>query len=382
MGKGSSAPSADPNIGIAALKQAQLGEDWLSIAKEQFDVANERNDKLDALTTEVTADQLDASKQAQQWAAEDRSRYKSVFQPLQDEFIETANNWDSKERQDTVAAEAKADVINNAAAASAQRSRSMAAMGVSPTSGRYAGVERAADTNTALAAAGAENNARSTTRKEALALKSDAINMGNGLPSQAASSLGLGVSAGSSAAGTTATSNNAYNSSVGILQSGYGTAMSGYASQAQTLSSLYGQQLQAYQLNQQNSGSFLGTLGSIAGTAAGAIISDENLKEDKAPAKGVLAAVREMPVEEWSYKDGLGDEGRHIGTYAQDFKRATGKGDGHSIPIVDAIGVTMGAVKELDAKVQQLSAALPKGRGISREAKPKSASRSVIRKAA
>lgn len=98
------------------------------------------------------------------------------------------------------------------------------------------------------AAAGAENNARSTTRKGALALESNAINIGNGLPSQASSSLGLGVSAGSSAVGTTATSNNAYNSSVGILQSGYGTAMSGHASRAQTLSSLYGQQLQACQL--------------------------------------------------------------------------------------------------------------------------------------
>ena len=39
---------------------------------------------------------------------------------------------------------------------------------------------------------------------------------------------------------------------------------------------------------------------------------------------------------------------------------ATGKGDGTSIPIVDAIGVTMKAVQELDQKVEKL------GRGLAR----------------
>ncbi|MEW6125024.1 MAG: hypothetical protein AB1698_20660 [Pseudomonadota bacterium] len=65
--------------------------------------------------------------------------------------------------------------------------------------------------------------------------------------------------------------------------------------------------------------------------------------------------MRGMPVEEWTYKEGAGDGGRHIGTYAQDFRRETGKGDGKSIPVIDAIGVTMGAVKELDAKFEQIA---------------------------
>lgn len=387
MGKGSKAPSADPNIGKAALMQAKLGEDWLAIAKEQYGIENRRADELAAVANEVSRHQLDASRQSQQWATEDRQRYKSVFQPMQDEFIDTAQGWDSEERQGKMAAEARAGVINNAADAAAQRSRSMAAMGVDPTSGRYAGIERAADTTTALAAAGAENNARNQVRKEAIALKGDAINMGNGLPAQAGSALGLGVQAGSAAVGTKAGGNAGYTQALGVLRSGYDAAAGGYAGQGQTLSNLYGQQLQAYQINQQNKGGgIMGTIGSIAGTAAGAFLSDEDLKEDKTPARGVLDAVREMPVEEWTYKEGAGDEGRHIGPYAQDFQRATGKGDGHSIPIVDAIGVTMGAVQELDRRVEQLAAALPAGRGITREPatrKSKGASRPATpRKAA
>ncbi|MFG1201754.1 tail fiber domain-containing protein [Xanthobacter aminoxidans] len=95
------------------------------------------------------------------------------------------------------------------------------------------------------------------------------------------------------------------------------------------------------------------------GTGAGLIFSDENAKENKEPATGTLEAVRSMPVQERDYKPGMGDGGRHIGTYAQHFEAATGKGDGRSIPVIDAIGVTMGAVKELDAKVEKLARGMP-----------------------
>jgi hypothetical protein len=368
-GGGGSAPSADPNVGIAALKQAQLGEDWLSIAKDQFAAENVRNDEMASLAKEVSAQQLDASKQAQTWATEDRDRYKTVFQPLQDEFIDTAKNWDSADRQSQLASEAKADVLNNAGQQAAARERTMASMGINPTSGRYAGVERAADTTTALAAAGAENNARATARKEAVSLKADAVNMGNGLPTSAATSLGLGVSAGSTAVSTTAGANAAYGQSLGVLQSGYSTAMNGYSSQANILQNQYNSQLQAWQANQANQSSLFGGLMGAAGTIGGAAImaSSKDYKEDKVPVKGVLDAVRKMPVEEWSYKDGIADGGRHIGPYAEDFQAATGKGDGKVIPIVDAIGVTLGALKELDRKVARIAQRSGE-RGITRKA--------------
>ena len=43
-------------------------------------------------------------------------------------------------------------------------------------------------------------------------------------------------------------------------------------------------------------------------------------------------------------KTSKGAGGEHIGTYAQDFQNATGLGDGKSINVIDALGVTMGAV--------------------------------------
>jgi hypothetical protein len=352
--KGGSAPEPDPRIGEAALKQAELGEDWLRIAQEQFAISNKRDDAAAALAAEVTQQQLEASRQAQQWATEDRARYKDTFQPLEDKFIAEADKYSSQAYQDDAAAKARADVMSDTAQARGQSERSLSAMGVNPASGRFAGMERGIDLRSAVAAVGAANTARQTARDKGLALTADALNIGRGLPAQAASSLGLGVQSGSAAFNTTAGANQIYNQSLGILQGGYNTAMQGYAGMGSGLNALYGNQLNAWQAQQQASSGLLGSLGQIAGVAASFIPSSKDLKTDKRPARGVLAAVEKMPVEEWTYKDGVADGGRHIGPYAEDFKRLTGRGNGKSISVVDGIGVALGAVKELAAKVDTL----------------------------
>ncbi len=362
MGKGSSsAPKPDPMIGIAAMKSAETGEKWLEVAKEQFGIANERQAKLDDLTSQVTNSQLTAQNNANTWASEDRVRYKTIFQPMEDAFIDKAKNWDSPEKQAQAAAEAKGDVMTASAQAEQARQRQMGGMGINPASGRFAATERSADTATALASAGAQNNARTTLKNQAVALQADAANMGRGLPSQATQALGLGVQTGNSIVGNNVSTNSARNQSVGILQSGYSTAMQGYGQQANILNNLYQNQLSGWKAEQSLASSNAAGIGQAVGSLAGLLFqSDADAKEDKKPAKGMLQAVRGLPVQEWSYKPGEGDGGRHIGTYAQDFQRETGKGDGRSIPVIDAIGVTMGAIKELDKKVDRLV----KGRGI------------------
>lgn len=358
MGGGSSsAPQADPMIGIAAMKTAQTGADFLDLMTEQYGIYNQRQEKVDALTAQVTESQLTAQNQANQWAAEDRDRYTNTFQPLQDAYIEKTSNWDSSENLAKAASEAKADVANATAQAAQTRQRQMTAMGVNPASGRYAGTERAADTASALASAGAQNNARTQRQTQALGLQASAIDMGNGLSASATSNLGLGVNTGNSVVGNNINNQQSWNSGNQLLYSGYSTAMKGYSTQAEILNNLYANQISAYSAqNAANSSSGLGSILGGVGQIAGMFMpSDENIKTDKVPAKGSLDAVKSMPIQEWTYKPGEGDGGRHIGTYAQDFQRATGKGDGKSIPVIDAIGVTMGAVKELSDKVDSLA---------------------------
>lgn len=275
------APAADPQIGAAALKSAELGEQWLTFAKDQFAAGNIRQDDMDALTTKVIKQQMSTQDQQNKWALEDRTRYKDVFQPIQDEFIDTAKNYDSADRQAQVAAEAKADVLKAADTQTQINQRQMASMGINPASGRFAGITRAGDTNTALASAGAQNAARTGLRDKAIALKADAINIGAGLPSQSATAAGVGLNAGNAAVGNQGAANANFYQNTGIMGQGYGAAMQGYSNQGNILNNLYGNQVSAWGAQQQANATSSAGLGQMIGTGIGAYAalgSDERIK--------------------------------------------------------------------------------------------------------
>lgn len=317
-GKGN-APDPDPAIGEAALMSARTGKRYLTWMRDR------------AETTDA-------------WAAEDRHRAQTVFQPLQDQFIETAKRWDSPAAQRTAAREAVADVSQQAALAQQQSDRAAAAMGVDPNSRRFAAGKRGATIDLALAKVGGANTARQRVRQQGLELQGQAINLGSGLAVNPLSSFTAGTSA--------------------ISQGAQG-AMQGYGQQGQLLNQQYQNQLQAWQTGQSSGDALFGAAGGLAGImfapqlmAAGAAISDEDAKENKRKVRsgGFLEALDGMRVEKWRYKPDAGDGGAadHVGTYAQDFQKATGHGDGKTIPIVDAIGLAHGAIKDLSAEVKAL----------------------------
>lgn len=269
-GGGGSAPAPDPQIGKAAMMNAEIGADWLDFAKEQFTAGNIRQEEMDALTTAVIDQQLATQEQQAGWATEDRARYKEVFQPLQDEFIAEAKNYGSAERQAQVAGEAKADVLKAAETQKLTSQRQMASMGLNPASGRFQGVQRAGDLNTALASAGAQNSARTQLRDKALALKADAINMGAGLPSQTATAAGIGLNAGNSAVGNQGAANANFYQNQGIMNQGFGGAVNANNSSGSILNNLYGNQVNAWSAQQQaNAASSAGT-GQLFGSVIGA----------------------------------------------------------------------------------------------------------------
>ena len=114
MGK-KSAPAPDPRIGDAAMASAANGKDYLDFMKNQASVTNG-------------------------WATEDRKRYQDTFVPLQDQFIKDAQEWDSPAREAARVDQNRAAVSGNIATAQGMQQRQMAAMGVSPNSGRAAAV--------------------------------------------------------------------------------------------------------------------------------------------------------------------------------------------------------------------------------------------------
>jgi len=316
---------------------------------------------------------------ANQWAEEDRTRWKDKFQPLQDQFIEKAQNWDSAGKQSEAAAEAKADVASNYALQKGQTDRALAAQGVRPDSGAYAGITRANDTMAALSGAGAQNQARKLLRNEAMALQGDALNIGSNLPSQAGAFLGSGMNAGNSAVGNNINNQNSWRANTGIMNTGFEGAMTGWNNSANIWRNVSKDRTDMFnvsdKMRMESMGSMMGGIGSIAGL----FMSSKDVKEDKREVRGILEAMKDAPkVEAWRYKEGEGDGGEHIGPYAEDFQKATGLGDGKSINVIDMMGVTWGAVQELAEKVDALE-----GRG-ARRAPPSraSAGRSIFKEAA
>ena len=320
---GGSAPTPDPLIGQAAMKNAELGEDWLRFAREQFNVGNIRQEELDALTESVIKQQMATQDETNAWAREDRTRTKEVFQPLQDEFIKAAREYDTPAKQAQAAAEARADVVKSMGLQSQANSRQMARMGINPNSGRFQEQNRLDNLNTALASAGAQNAARTQMRDKALALKGDAINIGSGLPSSAAAAYGLGMNAGNSATGNAVQANGNWRANVGIVGQGMQGAMQGYANQGNILNSLYGNQVNAWAAQQQANATSAAGLGQLVGTGIGAYaaLSDARTKTIIKPAgelpNGIKLYLFEYKPE---FRATWGD-GQYIGVIAQEVEK-------------------------------------------------------------
>lgn len=356
-GGGSSSPSPDPQIGQAALENAQLGKDWLSFAKEQYAVANDRQVATDALSEKVINSALTAQEQSTAQAGEQWKLYKDTYLPAEKRVVDEAMNYDSADRQAAVAGETRADVLRASDQQRQASQRQAAAMGINPASGRFAGISKAGELDTALAAAGAENNAREQVRQMGTMLRKDVAATGRGVPGTAAQSYSVGTSSGGAAMGANLGANNSFVATTGIIGQGYQGAMSGNNSAASILNTQYQNQLNTWSANQQAQAEGMsGLMRGISTLGAAAIMaSSKEVKEAKRPVKGALAALDGIPVEAWRYKRGVADEGDHIGPYAEDFQAQTGLGDGKTINLLDAVGVTMAAVKELSSKVDKIA---------------------------
>lgn len=307
------APKQDPAMKEAAMMSAQTGRDMLEWMKSEAAVTN-------------------------QWAAEDRARDIEVFRPLQDKFIADAQTWDSPERIAAARSGAIADVKQSVAAAQDATARRMASMGVNPASGRSVDMNRRSAMDEGLATAGAANLAARDTRAQGEARRAAAI--GYGAP------LAINPLAAKAA-------------STGATASGFQGQMAGYGQQANILNSEFQNRMDIYNTNMGTLGAIGGALGQAAGAGAFAFLSEEDAKEDKKkPSKEPLGAIRKMRVDEWTYKEGKGDGKTHVGPYAEEFAKETGVGDGKTINVIDALGVSMGAIKALDKKVDQIAKAV------------------------
>lgn len=94
----------------------------------------------------------------------------------------------------------------------------------------------------------------------------------------------------------------------------------------------------------------IGVAGQVIGSAL-AFFSSEKLKHDHGAEENLLKKLKKVRVNRWQYK---GDDKTHVGPFSEEFNREFGIETKRPdmINVIDALGVTMGAIKELDKKVE------------------------------
>jgi hypothetical protein len=363
------APQPDPNIGQAAAANAEVAREALAFQKQMYEESKPRQQRLDDIVDQVVRQQLGIQeKQAGQ--ADDYINYmKSTFRPVEQRLAQEAMDFDTEARREELAGRAAADVRQAFGAERERIAREQQAYGIDPSSGRAAGVARKLGIAEAGATAGAMNAARTAARTEGRAFKFDVSGLGRGLPGAGATASSVALQAGNAATGNAALPGQNARADAGLMQEGFRTGIAGHSAAGNIYTNLYDAQLRGWGAQQQADAAASAGLWGGLGTLGGAAIYRWGLPAAFTSARAakrrqgrviegeVVKKVKDMPVDRWRYKKSASsDQATHVGPYAEDFKRRFGVGDGKTISVIDAIGVTLAAVKGVAKKVDRLEA--------------------------
>lgn len=267
MGKKSEAPAApDLTPVVNAYKEAsaqsfKLGQDQLNWAKEQYASTKGTTDKVvDAL--------LASQGKVDQRADEYYQRYKDTFEPAQDRYLSDAENYDTVQRRDANVGQAQGAVARNFDAARDAATRQLEGFGVNPASTRFAALDIGTRAQEAAAKAAAGTQAIRDTEATGLALRANAINMGNGLPGQSNAASGTAAGAGTGAVGS---GNSTLSTGSGAMTapSAYtGQGISAIGGWGNTLNQGYANQVDAFKANNAATSGIGSLLGAAAGVGA------------------------------------------------------------------------------------------------------------------
>jgi hypothetical protein len=262
---GGDAPSPDPQIGRAALENAQLGKDAFDFFKQEYLNQKPAQDKLNSLAAEVQQQLLDSGKINNQIAADYQKYQEEVFRPLEKSIVDNANNYDTAGRREQEAAQGLSDVTQAFDAQREKTNRNNERMGINPNSGNATAINAQLDAAEAVAGASAMNKGRKSAETMGNAMKMDAASLGRGLASNQATSQQIANNSATGAVNTGLSVMANDRAQTGLVQSGFTNAMQGNSSAANILTNQYQAQSQAYNAQQANSAQGWAGLGTLAG---------------------------------------------------------------------------------------------------------------------
>lgn len=258
-------PKPDPQIGAAAMSNAELAKEQAAVAREVLAWERERANRQDPLVEKIVNQQIRSGDANEERAAEQWNIYQDLFRPVEERMVADAMGFDSPERKERMAAEAAADVTRSYGQAQEQNARAMGAMGINPNSGRFAGLANETALAQARDTAGAMNQARRNTELQGIALRTGAAQFGRNMPNTGIAADSLALNAGNSAVGNLATNNQMRNANNAAAAQWFGGAMQGNQSAGGLLNNLYGNQLAGYQTQAGITSGAMQGIGSLVG---------------------------------------------------------------------------------------------------------------------
>lgn len=270
---GGGMPSPDPNIGIAQREMSALANEQYQFFKTSIwpQMQTESARQTEA-GIKLQEQQYKTGEKQMAIADEYMARMKEKFYPQQEKILEEAQKYNTEAERQRQAGLAMGDVYSEFNKQKQANNMQMASYGINPTSGRYAGMQNANQVMEAATAAAAGTKARSAAEQLGWAKRMDAIGLGQGLPGNQATSVGLGLNAGTSSLAAGMTGMNAYGQLGNSVSQGIGGAMQGWQGVGNLGVQSYNTQVNAWgqqqQANAQQSSALGSTLGSLAGAAA------------------------------------------------------------------------------------------------------------------
>ena len=334
MGKSSSsAPAADPNIGIAQREMSALAkEQWskfttdiypemLKQSQQQEARANEQWD----MTKGISQFQLDQSKKAY-------DRYEQGAIPAMEALKADADKYNEAGYQEQLAQGAKADIGTAMGVQRQNEEMRQRAYGIDPTSGTAIANSQAMGTNQALMEAQAMNQTRQAAKDVGLQKQANVYNMYAGLPAQGNASTGIALGSANQGFQTGQAALGNFGATGAALNSGASTAMSGWNNVGNLGVGATNAATNAYSANQQAGGMMASGLGSAIGSGValyakyqtGGAASDIAVKQD---VKRIGTLLNDIPLYSYQYKPEYRDtwgHGPQVGVMAHEVQHIPG----------------------------------------------------------
>lgn len=173
------------------------------LAQQMNQWAQQTFAQTSAITDQTVGNFFQASQQMMGLAGNMTSQYNNLFAPENQQLVQDANDYASPEHMAVDMGSAGATAAQAGQAGIQNSEENLVGMGIDPSSGRYAALDKASEVANAASIAGAENTQRNTDISTGQQLRAEAVQVGSQLPSAIANTTNTAIQANTGAENAT-----------------------------------------------------------------------------------------------------------------------------------------------------------------------------------